>query len=276
MCRERRDELGITGPALAKAAQVSSTFWSRFENEKKLVGPEKFAAVLDALEFPREQREHLMKLREDAMGSGWWAAYSKIFSSQHVNLYGLEYGAEEVRTYESLLIPGLLQTEAYARALIEADQVGIPAKEVQRRVAARMKRQERLSGDDPLHLVSVISQAAVEQQFGGPEVLHDQLRQLANTIKGNRETIDVRIIPFTSRTGPIIGGCTFHLLEFTSPTLGPLAWYESPLEAKMIDDPDKVFDLSRSFQHVQDQALSPADSLALIEESVDKLKLSNE
>jgi transcriptional regulator with XRE-family HTH domain len=276
ICRERRDELGMTGPELAKAAQVSSTFWSRFENEKKLVGAEKFTAVLDILQFPLNQREHLLELREHAMGGGWWTAYNKIFSSQHINIYGLEYGAEEVRTYESLLIPGLLQTEAYTRALIEADQIGIPAREVQRRVAARLKRQERLSGDDPLHLVTVISEAAVNQQFGGPRVLRDQLHHLATTIRGNQDAIDVRIIPFTSRTGPILGGCTFHLLEFPNPTLGPLAWFESPLEAKIIDDPDKVFDLSRSFQHVQGQALSPSDSLALIEESAGRIDISDE
>jgi len=275
MCRDRREELGLTGPALAKAAGLSSTFWSRFENEKKLVGVEKYSTVLDALEFPKDQREHLLKLREYATGSGWWTAYSKIFSSQHINLYGLEYGAEEIRTYESLLIPGLLQTEAYTRALIEADQIGIPAKEIQRRVAARMKRQERLGGEDPLRLVTVISQAAVEQQFGGPLVLRDQLHHLAEIIKDKPDSVDVRIIPFTSRTGPILGGCTFYILEFTSPALGPLAWYESPLEAKIIDDPDKVFDLSRSFQHVQDQALSAADSLALIEEAAGKIEVSN-
>ncbi|MFF0494177.1 helix-turn-helix domain-containing protein [Nocardia sp. NPDC004068] len=272
ICRERREELGLTGPAVAKAAQVSSTFWSRFENDKKLVGPEKFALVLDVLEFPKDLREHLLKLREYAVGTGWWAAYNKIFSPQHINLYGLEYGAEEVRTFESLLIPGLLQTEAYIRALIETDQIGIPAKEVQRRVAARLKRQERLRDRDPLRLVAVVSQAAIEQQFGGPDVLREQLDHLSRMIRSNPETIDLRIIPFTSPTGPILGGCTFYILEFTSAALGPLAWYESPLEAKIIDDPDRVFDISRSFQQMHDQALSAADSLALIEESARKIE----
>jgi transcriptional regulator with XRE-family HTH domain len=276
VCRDRREELGMTGPDLAKAAGLSATFWSRFENEKKLVGPEKFPKVLDALEFPAEQRDHLLQLREYSMSSGWWATYSKIFSAQHINIFGLEHGAEEVRTYESVLVPGLLQTEAYARALIEADQVGIPAREIKRRIAARMKRQERLSGDDPLRLVSVISEAVIRQQFGGPQVLRDQLDHMAATIKNNPDTVDVRIMPFGSPVGPIYGGCTFHILEFTSPTLGPLAWFESPLEARIIDDPDKVFDLGRSFQYMQNHALAPSDSLALIEESAGKVEISVE
>lgn len=266
----------MTGPDLARAAGVGGTFWSRFENEKKMVKPEKFVPVLDALQFPKAQREHLLQLREHAMGSGWWAAYSKVLSAQHISLCGLEYGAEEVRTYESLLIPGLLQTEAYARALIEADQIGIPVREVNRRIAARMKRQERLFSDDPLRLVAVVSQAAVEQQFGGPKVLRDQLRYLAETIRQSTTNIDFRIIPFTSEKGPILGGCTFHVLEFASAHLGPLAWFESPLEATMLEDPDKVLDLSRSFQHVQEQALSPEESLAMIEESAGRIEISNE
>ncbi|GAB2694862.1 Scr1 family TA system antitoxin-like transcriptional regulator [Nocardia thraciensis] len=276
ICRDRREELGMTGPDLARAAGVVGTFWSRFENEKKLVKPERFLQVLEALQFPDDKREHLLKLREYAMGSGWWAAYSKVFSAQHINEFGLEYGAEEVRTYESLLIPGLLQTETYVRALIEADQIGIPAREVNRRISARMKRQERLFDDDPLRLVAVVSQAAIEQQFGGPGVLRDQLQYLARTIRENRATIDFRIVPFTSEKGPILGGCTFHVLEFTSAQLGPLAWFESPLEAKMIEDPDKVLDLSRSFEHVQGQALTPDESLALIEESAGRLEVSVE
>lgn len=300
ICRERRDELGMTGPAVAKAAGVSATFWSRFENEKVLVGTEKFPAVLAALEFPEDQRRHLLELREHAMGRGWWAGYNKIFSPQHINLYGLEDGAEEVRTYESVLFPGLLQTEAYARALIEADPVGIPAKEVQRRVAARMKRQQRLPKDDrqrepgeePLRLVTVISEAVIKQQVGGPQVLRDQLHHVATTIRNNPVSIDLRIFPFErppvrpangqsesqNENGPIpiLGGSTFHLLEFASSALGPLAWYETPLEAKIIEDPDKVFDLSRSFQHVQSQALNQADSLRLIEESAGKIDIAIE
>ncbi|MQY17429.1 helix-turn-helix domain-containing protein [Nocardia macrotermitis] len=269
--RARREEHGFTGPAIAKELQFTSTYWSKVENDKKLLVSEKFEHLLDMLEFPEDEQEYLRSLRQAAVGTGWWSQYNKIFSPQSINWFGLEFGAEEVRSYESLLIPGLLQTEAYARSLVEADQIGIPAKEVQRRVALRMKRQERLFDDDPLRLVAVMSQAAIEQQIGGPRVLREQLLRIARALKDHPDTIDIRVVPFTSRTGPIIGGCTFHILDFPSSKLGPLAWYEWSLASSIIEDPDKIFDLDRLFQHVQNQALDRADSLALIEESAGKL-----
>lgn len=271
--KERRAEHSITGPVLAKELGFTNTYWSKVENEKKLLTPEKFERLLDFLEFPEQEREQLHALRENAVGSGWWSPYGKVHTPQYINWIGLEYGAEEVRSYESLLIPGLLQTEAYARALIEADQIGIPAKEVQRRIAVRMRRQERLfDRHDPLRFTAVISQAAVEQQFGGPQTLRDQLQHVVEVVEEYSDTIEVRVIPFTSRIGPIIGGCTFHILEFSNAGFGPLAWYESPIVDSVIEDADQVFDLSRLLQHAQDQALSSTDSLALIEEAVAGLK----
>ncbi|WP_225732233.1 MULTISPECIES: Scr1 family TA system antitoxin-like transcriptional regulator [unclassified Nocardia] len=269
--RHRRDELSITGPVLAKALGFTTTYWSKVENEQRILQEEKFRKLLDFLEIPADEREELLELREVSTRSGWWSAYSKIFNAEHLRLCGLEYGAEEVRAYESLLIPGLLQTEEYARSLIKADQIAIPGKEVERRVSTRMRRQERVFGADPLRLVAVVSQAALEQQFGGAAVLYRQLQHLAAAIKEHPDTIDFRVIPFTSTVGPIIGGTTFYLLDFPSPRLGSLAWYETPVISQVIENPEKVFDLSQCFQHAQLQALSQAESLALIDETAGRL-----
>jgi len=274
--RQRRDELSITGPTLAKELGFTSTYWSKVENEQRVLPAEKFTRLLEFLEFPGDERQELLDLRAASSQSGWWSQYSKVFNSAQLNLWGLEAGAEEIRSYESLLIPGLLQTEEYMRALIEADSIAIPVKEIQRRVTTRVRRQERVFGNDPVRFVAVISQAAVEQQFGGPSVLRRQLEHLVTAVREHPDTIDVRIVPFTSRTGVILGGCTFHTLDFPSPRMAPLAWFESPVVSGIIDDPDKVSDLSRSFQRAQEQALNPADSLALIEESAGKLESVDE
>ncbi|ATL65875.1 Scr1 family TA system antitoxin-like transcriptional regulator [Nocardia terpenica] len=275
--KQRREEMSTTGPQIAKTLGFTSTYWSKVENEQRQLGADKFEILLDFLEFPPDERDELRQLREAGSQSGWWSQYSKIYSTDQLNLFGFEYGAEEIRDYESILIPGLLQTEEYARALIEADSIAIPAKEIERRIATRMRRQSRIgSADDAVRFVAVISEAAIAQQFGGPGVLRRQLDHLATLIRDNPDTVEVRIIPFTSRNGPIVGGCTFYLFEFPTPRLGPLAWFEAPVVAEIVSSPEKVYDLNRSFQDAQSKALTTADSLALIEESAGKLKTQNE
>jgi hypothetical protein len=183
----------------------------------------------------------------------------------------LEYGASEISVFESLLVPGMLQTEAYAKALIDQDEVFIPKKEVAKRVEARMMRQQRLFGPDPLRLNVIFSEAALLQEVGGPVVLHGQAKHLARLIRDYREILDVRVMPFTSRRGYLVGGAGFYVIEFDRPFLPPLGWHESAAVSGVIENPDQVRDLMVTFEAAQRNSLSPDDTLALIEESADRL-----
>src|SRR5699024_3473198 len=158
---------------------------------------------------------------------GCWSPSSALFSDELLRLYGLEYGAHGVRTHESLLIPGLLQTSEYARALISSDLANIRQVEVDQRVEVRMRRQERLADDNPLQLTAVISEAALLQQVGGPDVRRAQLEHLTDMIDAHPKTLQVNVIPFDVTAGGILGASTFHLLDFVSPQLPSLAWQET-------------------------------------------------
>src|SRR5687768_5899940 len=104
-------------------------------------------------------------------------------------MFGYENGAESVRAYENLLITGLLQTEEYAHALGEGSPI-FRSVDMNPRVEARLLRQQRLASDDPLNLAVVMSEGALRQQVGGPEVLRRQLRHFVETVERHAATID--------------------------------------------------------------------------------------
>ncbi len=263
--RQRREQLGIEVRAITEELKFTRNYWSAVENDRKILTPEKLATLLTIFEFDEDEKQELMELREAAKERGWWTRYSALFSEQVFRYYGLEHGAQAIRTYDSLLIPGLLQSEAYARALMSADVTVRPV-EVDERVQFRMRRQERLGGDEPLHLTAVLSQAALLQQIGGPDVLHDQLMYLVKLIEEHPATIDVRIVPFTATGCGLFGSSTLHLMDFASPRLPSLAWRETVTAMGIVEDANALRDMSRTYSEALGDSLSADDSLGLIRE----------
>ena len=266
--RQRRDQLGIEVQTITAMLGFSRNYWSAVENERKILAEDKLKSVLNLFEFDEEEQRELMELREAAKLRGWWARYSALFTEDTLRHYGLEHGAQAIRTYESVLIPGLLQTEAYARALMTADITTIRQVEVDQRVELRMRRQERLTGDDPLHLTAIVSQAALMQETGGPQVLREQLTHLARVIEERPDVVDFRVIPFNATGCGVFGASTFHLIDFASTRLPTLAWQETVTAAGIIDDVGQVRDLSLTYVEALGRTLSPQESLDLIKRRI--------
>jgi len=261
--RQRREQLGIEVRAITEALNFTRNYWSAVENDRKILTTEKLGMLLTVFEFDEDERRELMELREAAKERGWWTRYSALFSEQVLRFYGLEHGAQAIRTYENLLIPGLLQSEAYARALVSADVTVRPV-EVDERVQFRRRRQQRIGGEDPLHLTVLLSEAALLQQIGGPEVLRDQLVHLAKLIEEHRDTVEVRIIPFTATGCGLFGASTLYLIDFASPRLPSVAYQETVTAVGIIEDTNALRDMSRTYSEALGDSLSADDSLALI------------
>ncbi|HEV8562081.1 MAG TPA: Scr1 family TA system antitoxin-like transcriptional regulator [Actinophytocola sp.] len=268
--RERRAQLGIEVDTITEALGFTRNYWSAVENERRILAADKLVALLDLFEFDKDEHRELTELREAAKRRGWWSNYSGLFSTELQRFFGLEHGAQTIRTYESLIIPGLLQTEAYVHAMISAD-IAVRQVEVDQRVEVRMRRRDRLTTDEPLHLTAVISQAALVQQTGGPTVLREQLKHMASMIEKYPDTIDVRVIPFTATACGLFGASTFHLIDFESPKLPTLAWQETVTAAGIIDDPIQVRDLSLTYGEALRRTLNAQDSLRLIRRSAKEL-----
>jgi hypothetical protein len=268
--RQRRDQLGTEVLTITSALGFSRNYWSAVEHERKILSAEKLAVLLELFEVDQDERRELLELREAAKRGGWWTRYSALFTDELLRFFGLEHGAQSIRTYDSLLIPGLLQTADYARAIMSAD-VAVRQVEVDQRVEVRMRRQELLNGDDPLRLTTVISQAALLQQIGGPAVLRAQLVHLAKMIEGHQDNLQVLVIPFTATACGLFGAATFHLLDFASPRLPTLGWQETVTAAGIIDDPTQVRDISTTHGQALGRTMNAKDSLRLIHKCAKEL-----
>lgn len=204
-------------------------------------------AILDALE----------DLRTEASQRGWWSTYGL---PEPMSAYiGLESDAETVRTFELELVPGLLQTEGYARALY--DLLGhLSAREIDRRVAARMQRQAHLAD---LQLSAVISQAVLERCAQHNTVGAAQLQHLAE--QAQLPNVELLVLPFNRGLHVGMNGA-FSLLRFPNELLDDIAYQEYVAGGHIIDDESVVTQLSTLFSKLRGQALAAHESLTMISE----------
>lgn len=262
--REKRELLGLRGADVHAATGIATTYLSAVERGKQQLSEEKLRAVATLLEFDEDAIAEMLHLRSQALDRGWWVKFSALFHEDLLRMFGFEHGAESIRTYCSGLVYGMLQTERYARAIIEAGAPNVRLAEVDRRVQARMTRQGRLDRPDPVHLHVVMSEAALRQQIGGPEVLADQLRHLAKLINEHPNTIDIRIVPFTATGNDAMGGSNFYLLAFPSGTLPTLVWQETVTSTQLVDDHQMVREYALAHASATKSALDRKASLAMI------------
>lgn len=262
--RELREQRGFDSAGFARRVGFTPANWSHVENGRRVLTASTIAPVLELLDVTAEERAELIALLEASKQRGWWASSAALIGPELQRLYGMEFGAQSVRSYDSLLVPGLLQTESYARSLISSDVMIRPV-QVEQLVALRMRRQERLGGPEPLELTAVIGEAVLRQQTGGPEVLRGQLEYLA-AVLSELSTVEVRVIPFSAPAGAVLGGSSFHLIDFATEQLPTFAWAESAVFGGAVEDADQVRDLRFAYHRALDQSLSRADSLALIRE----------
>jgi transcriptional regulator with XRE-family HTH domain len=262
--KRRREQLGIEVRTITEALGFSRNYWSAVENERKILSPESLTRIIQLFEFDDEEKDELLTLRAAAKERGWWTRYSALFDADIQRLFGLEQGARSMRAYESLLIPGLLQTADYIKAIMMPD-VTVRQIEVDQRVEARLRRQHRLTDPrDPFSLTVVISEAALRQQIGGKRVLKNQLIHLADLIEQHPEALDVRVIPFTATSCGLFGAATVHLIDFDNPQLPTLAWQETVTTWGIIDDATQVNNITIAYEDAYRRATGREESLEII------------
>lgn len=269
--RDKREEAGLSGAVAAKKIGIAAAYLSDVERGKKNLSADRLEILLSVYEFPADEAEEIRSLREQATRRGWWNKYTAIFNTDMLRFFGFEHGAESLHTYDSDLINGLLQTEAYARAITEAGSPNVRLAEVDRRVNARLTRQQRLTGDSPLQFVSIMSEAALYQQIGGPEVLAEQLKHLEKSIETLWETLVLRVVPFEATGHHAMGGSSFYLMTFPSGQLPTLLWQETVTSTQLIFDPITVREYSLAHTEATKCALSREDTLNRIRDAYKRL-----
>ncbi|HEY0472686.1 MAG TPA: helix-turn-helix transcriptional regulator [Kribbella sp.] len=180
-----------------------------------------------------EQRERLLTLAREANNPGWWQRYDDLTPTWFHSYLGLEMAADLIRTFELQFVPGLLQTQEYARAVVQLGRDRpLPEAEVDRLVTLRMSRQVVLTRKQPARLWAVIDEAVLRRPIGGNAVFRAQLEYLLEASR--RHNVTLQIIPFDEGGYPATGGA-FSLLRFTEPDLPDVVYIEHLTSAVYLD-----------------------------------------
>jgi transcriptional regulator with XRE-family HTH domain len=257
--RRLREVAGLTIEEVGERLECSASKISRIETGRVGVTPRDVRDMLDAYGADPALIDELVQLAREARRKGWWDEYGDIAPGRYI---GFEADAESVRTYQGLMIPGLLQCEAYTRALIrEVLPTASPA-EVERRVKLRNARQALLHEEDPLRLKVVIDEAALRRLVGGPEVVLTQVRRLLEV--GELANVTLQVVPFASGGHAAMDG-PFVILSFPERLDPDVVYIESTRSGVYLEQPSDVEWYSEIFERLSDTALNAADSAALLE-----------
>ncbi|ACZ88379.1 helix-turn-helix domain-containing protein [Streptosporangium roseum] len=184
-----------------------------------------------------DDRQSLLALVERANVTGWWHNYNDILPSWFETYVGLEESATGIRNYEVQFVPGLLQSEGYARAVVRLGFPAAPEEEVERRVRLRLARQRLLRGAEPPHLWAVLDEAVLRRPLGGAEVMRDQIDHILRALE--LPNVTVQIVPF-SVGGHAAAGGPFSILRFSQPDLPDVVYMEQLTSAVYLEKRDDV------------------------------------
>jgi hypothetical protein len=184
-----------------------------------------------------EERERLLTLARDANTPGWWHRYGDVLAGWFQSYLGLEAAAVLIRNYEVQFVPGLLQTEGYARAVVLLGHSGAPKEEIARRVALRMARQRQINREGGIQLWAVIDEGALRRPIGGVEVMRTQIEWLIEVAR--RPNIRLQVLPFQVGGHAGAGGA-FSILRFPEEDLPDVVYVEQLTSALYLDKREDV------------------------------------
>jgi transcriptional regulator with XRE-family HTH domain len=259
--RRLRDAAGVNREVAADEIACSPTKITHVESGRNSPRKAELKVLLQLYGASAEEHAALEELRREASQRGWWStARLPEWLAAYV---GLEADATSLRSLALELIPGLLQTEDYAREVhLLGDHMTAPD-EVGRWVSARMQRQYRLTGSQPLQLSAVVSEAALQRCASHPAIAPGQLNHLLTQAK--LPHVELRVLPFSAGLHQSMSG-SFSLLSFPDGVLPEAAYQEYAVGGHVIDDQVIVGRLDRIFTALRDQALGADESLVVISE----------
>lgn len=266
--RRLREATGLSRTAAADAIRGSEAKMSRLEAGRSRFRYRDVSDLLTAYGITEESaRQALLTLAERANSPGWWHPYNDAMPDWFVTYVGLEQAAAIIRCYEVQFIPGLLQTEAYARAVIQLGQAATAA-EIERRVALRMQRQKLLDVPQPPDFWAVVDEAVLRRRLGGQQVMRDQLDHLLEVSR--RPDVTLQVVPF-ERSDAAASGGPFTLLRFTEKDLPDIVYLEQLTSALYLDKRADAEVYLKIIDRLAAGALTPRQSAARIASVRDSL-----
>ncbi|WP_175407479.1 helix-turn-helix transcriptional regulator [Streptomyces sp. TRM64462] len=260
--RRLRESRGITREAAGYSIRASESKISRLE-----LGRVSFKArdVEDLLTLygvtDEQERAALLGLVREANIAGWWHSYGDVLPGWFQTYIGLEGAASLIRIYEVQFIHGLLQTEAYAHAVVARGMRGAPAAEIDRRVALRLERQKVLVSERAPQFHAVLDEAALRRPYGDRTVMRDQLKHLIEI--SERPNVTLQVMPF-SYGGHAGESGAFTMLRFPESDLSDVVYLEQLTGALYLDKREEVTQYERAMERLRADSPGPEESRDLL------------
>lgn len=259
--RRLRDAALLTGEEAAAKLSWSPSKISRIETAQTSTSLADLRRLLDAYEVTGTQRERLEILGQSAGQRGWWDAYADTLGPEYAALIALEAEAAVIRWYAPMLVPGLLQTERYARQVIQSGLVVAPPGEVERRVQVKLARQRILTRDEPPRLQVILDEATLLRDVGSTDLMREQLERLLSAAA--LPSVQLHLLPFAAGAHPATAG-EFTILSFPELVAPDVVYLENMTSDLYVEREGEVYRYNLAFDRLLTLALNPDESAAAI------------
>lgn len=253
--RKLREATGISREDAGYRIRASGSKISRLELGRVSFKERDVTDLLDLYGVTDQaERDQLIALTREANSPAWWQKYADVVPDWFQIYVGLEEAAELIRVYEVQFVPGLLQTEDYARAVVQLGQPGADREEVDRRVVLRMRRQQLFGRPGAPRLWAVVDEGALRRPMGGRDVMRGQIERLMAATK--EPNITLQVLPFTFGGHAAEGGA-FTVMRFPEADMGDIVYIEQLTGALYLDKREDVERYSEVMERLSVKGTSP-------------------
>ena len=257
-----RESADLTQAEVAKRLDWHHTKLFRIESGRTGPHPNDVRVMLEVYGVTdRIRRDALVQLAKDGRQRGWWYSYRDVLPGRYEFFIGLEAEAVSIRAFELAVIPGLLQTEDYARALAHGGPLELDHEEIERRIEVRMTRQQVLAKPGRPQIWAILDESAIRRVVGGPTVMRAQLQMLVAVSEQGKTT--VQVAPYSVGAHPGTAG-SFTILGFAEPGEIDVVYMETIGGNISVDKFEEVQHYATAFDHLRAVALSPDDTRVML------------
>jgi transcriptional regulator with XRE-family HTH domain len=259
--RRLREARGITAQQAARTIRASESKISRIELGRNAFREVDIADLLTLYGVTdMAEREQMLSLASQANQPGWWHSYQDVLPTWFQAYIGLEESAESIRSFDPQFVPGLLQTEEYASAVIELGEFSL--EETERLVVLRKERQRRFTSGG-LRLWALIDEMALRRPVGGPGLMRGQLEYLLDI--SDRPGLTLQVTPYPTGGSYLVPG-SFSIMRFATPDLPDVVYVEQLTSAMCLDKPADVDRYTAAFDKVSATSATPERTREFIRE----------
>jgi transcriptional regulator with XRE-family HTH domain len=266
--RRLREAADISAEKAGYAIRASRSKISRIETGRvgvKIRDIEDLLTLYSVTDAP--DRSPILDLARQSSTPDWWTKYGDLLPGWFESYLGLESAAETIRSFQVQFIPGLFQTEDYARAVTRLGHYAATPEEIERRVTLRLQRQELLTRPDPPRVWMIMDEAVLRRPYGGADVMRAQLRHLLE--EARRPHVTLQVVPF-AHGGHAAASGSFSILRFAERDLPDIVYIEQLTSAVYLDQRSDVEHYLEVVHQLSGEALTPAATTRFIEHVADE------